>query len=279
METLPQDVRVHVELAHRLQQEGRWAEALHHARRVIALSPGGSVLHLWGYAKAATIAADMGRASLVQRFAAAYLAQAEGVSGVEQYTPWVKQALGIACYQRGRFQEAIAWYRRALHGFDRCGMREEAAVASSMLAFNLARTGRPQLARACLSERSDFPSNRSYLYESAMTAILIAEGDLEQAVRTGRRALAASGRQSFDFADAAAVALLVSQALRALGERGEATAFILSAAKFAVRQRWLVLVYLLPNLDQGGGDSSREAAVSRGRGSADPCDGARSLSE
>jgi len=268
-------VRVHAQLAHALQQQGRWAEALEHARRVIALTPAGSALHLWAYAKAATIAADMGRGSLARRLATEYLCLAKGVCGVEEYTPWVQQALGIACYQRGRFLEAITWYRRALHHFARCGMREQVAVASSMLAFNLARIGKPETARAYLSDRSEFPANRSYLYDSAMTAILIAEGELEQAVETGRRALAASSRQSYDLADAAAVALLVSQALRALGARSEASAFVISAARFAVRQRWEVLVYLLlQSLGRRGGDSSREAAVSRGRGSAHPLDGA-----
>ncbi|BAD40003.1 tetratricopeptide repeat protein [Symbiobacterium thermophilum] len=274
VEALFEDVHVHAELAHVLQQEGRWAEALHHARRVVALAPRGSVLHLWGYAKAATIAADMGRGQLAHRFATVYLALARGASGVEQYTPWVQQAMGIACYQRGRFQEAIAWYRRAVQGFARCGLTEQVAVASSMLAFNLARIGRPQRARACLADRSEFPESRSYLYDSAMTAIHMAEGDHELAVSSGRRALTASGRRSFDFADAAAVALLVSRALRALGARREATAFILSAARFAVRQRWEVLAPLLPNRGQRGGDMAREAAVSRGRGSAHPRDGA-----
>lgn len=275
VDRLANAVRVHAELAHARQQQGRWAEALRHARRVIALAPEGSSLRLWGYAKAATIAADMGRSALAHRFAAVYLSLAEGVPEAEPYTPWVEQALGIACYQRGRYHEAVAWYRRALHGFARCGMWEQVAVVSSMLAFNLARIGRPEAARACLSDRSEFPPARAYLHDSALTAILSAEGKLEQAVRVGRQALAAPGRLAFDCADAAAVALLVAQALRALGARSEATAFLLSAARLAVRQRWQVLVYvLLLNRGRRGGDSSREAAVSRGRGSGHPLDGA-----
>lgn len=262
----------HGTLAYQMAQAGRWTEALSHVKETLRLAPADSNLHQWALHMAASIATDMGKPALVKRYAKVYLANAAQFPDLNDRTPHVHQAMGIAQYQMGRSLAAIRWYQDAAHGFASLGQTEQVAVTSSMAAFNYAKVGHPSMGRAVLADRDDFPADRTYLYDSALCAILHAEGRHAEAIQMGRQSLSAD-RRPFDYGDAAAIALLVARSLRETGHAKEATALIRTAAEFAVRQRWEVLVQvLLLNLNRIGGDNPHEAADNRG--SSNPLDGA-----
>lgn len=264
MRTLPQDARTLADLSVELAAQGRWQEALEAAHACHRLAEPGSVLYHWALHMLASTYVDAGMPHRARPYAAAYLRQAAAHPQLEPYTPYVVRAMGHVAYQERRFISAFTWFSKARALFFRQGDLAQAAVSTQAMALALVRAGRPQQARAVLADRNFFPVDRVYLFDSAMAAILAAEGRYQDALTFGRAALQAIGRQSLDFVDAAEVALVLADALRRLNQAEEASALLKHAAAFAALQGWEIESLLRLNERAGGGDPPEPAASSRG---------------
>jgi len=262
---LTQDARTLGNLSVQLAAQGRWREALEAAHACLDLAEPGSVLYLWALHMLACTYVDAGMPHRARPYALAYLSQAAGNPQLEPYTPYVVRAMGHIAFQERRFLSAFRWFSHAHALFSAKGDFAQAAVSSQAMALALVRAGRPRQARAALEDRSLFPADRAYLFDSAMAAILAAECRYEDALVFGRAALQAIGRrQSLDLVDAAEVALVLADALRHLNQVDEASAMLYHAAAFAALQGWKLESLLRLNERAGGGDPLEPAAPSRG---------------
>lgn len=260
---MSQDARHHANLSVELAAAGRWSEALSEAHACYRLAPAGSTLSVWALHQLAVLYVDSGVPGKAEAFARAYLQQADQHPKLESFTPYVVQVLGVAAYQRGRYQTAFSWLLKASALFARQGNHARVAAVSSQLVWTLVRLDRASQAREWLVPRRQFPENRAYLYDGAMAAILYAEGKYEEAVQAGREALNAPSRQAYDFANAAGVAIVVARSLARLGDKVSSSALLDHAAELHALQEWATFVRSLLNGRARGGDPS-DSATSHG---------------
>jgi hypothetical protein len=261
--TIDEQIRQHASLAVSCATAGEWQEALRHAHACRDLASAGSLWHVWALHMLACTYVDAGRPQLAAVFARAFFRLQPGVPQLARFVPFVIRALSHVAYQQRRFLVAVHLRRRAQAMFEAAGNAEQANRTALNVAWAYARAGRAEAARQALPP--SVPAAMEHLLAGAQAAIMAAEERWTEAAEAGAAALQGA-RLADDFADAAEVCLIVSEASRRLNPSADqALAFLHTAATFAARQdRTLHSLQVLSQRAGGGEPLYVHAATARG---------------
>lgn len=239
-----------------------WRTALSLAQMYHSHTEPDSILRLKALALLALVSVDMGRTSQAKTYARRFL-NSPGCHELPQY-PWVIRVLGFVHYQNRQFARSISPRLQALHMFQAAGNDHEATRTAIGLAWSYARCGKFAKALEALPQTDD--SAYVHLIDGVLAFIYASTGKPQEAILRGKLSLAAS-RESFDYADAAEVALALAIAYRQLGMAS--SQWLSNATLYAARQSREVSALLLLSQRARGGDNPHEEA-SRGSGGYHP---------